>query len=179
MPSYTRAAVLILFASYHLTIAAPVPDNSNQVNNAYTGTAGDASGGSVLSESNAPKSIFNGGNLLKLFSGNGGNGKSANSGTASAILPSSLQVGGSNTDGSSSGGTNANSVGNTYSGAGGIAKGGDTVASGGLLELFSDNAGSGGSASSGSAGSPVITTTTSTRKLGKSRIIRVVRMRSK
>lgn len=69
MPSYTRAAVLILFASYHLAIAIPVPDESNQVDNAYSGTGGDASGGRVLSDSNAPKSIFNGGTLLKLFSG--------------------------------------------------------------------------------------------------------------
>lgn len=67
MPSYTKAAALILFASYHLAIAAPVPDDSNQVGNAYTGTGGNASGGDVLNSS-APKGLLDEG-LIKLFSG--------------------------------------------------------------------------------------------------------------
>jgi hypothetical protein len=48
MPSFNlKTSIVVLFAAHHLAIAAPAPTNSKQLNNAYSGSGGNASGGHV------------------------------------------------------------------------------------------------------------------------------------
>ena len=66
MPSF-KASIVVLFAASHLAVASPISSNSNEVNDAFSGSGGDASGGNVYpSESN------NRSGLLAGITGKGG-----------------------------------------------------------------------------------------------------------
>ncbi|WWD17431.1 hypothetical protein CI109_101872 [Kwoniella shandongensis] len=140
--------LVIILPFLAMTLAAPVPEGGS----AYTGVGGQASGGSVTR-------ITEGGlinlDILNIGSDNAGNGGSANSGSA---------LGGAGTGGCTlgqllGGGEGATGTGGSaYTGAGGVANGGDVITHtyGGLINLHalnigSGNAGNGGSANSGSA----------------------------
>ncbi|KAF8887935.1 hypothetical protein CPB84DRAFT_1749595 [Gymnopilus junonius] len=132
----TIVSIVSLFIACHLAIAAPVPDTTNQVDNAYSGVGGHAIGGSVTHNTISGTRLLGGSlGLLKLFSDNAGSGGRANSAPAVATIPSNLRVGtsSSNTDSSTS-----NIVGNSFSGAGGITDGGSVNGAGdALISLFS------------------------------------------
>lgn len=55
MPSF-KASIVVLFAASHLAAASPVSSNSNEVNNAFSGSGGNASGGNVYSSESNNKS---------------------------------------------------------------------------------------------------------------------------
>lgn len=153
-----KASIAILFVASHLAIAAPVPDTTNQVNNAYSGGGGHAIGGSVTHNTISGTRLLGGGTgLLKIFSGissvvsrdiqnihlperiidNAGNGGRANSRPSVAGTPSNLRVGMS-TSANNADGNISNTVGNAYSGVGGIADGGPVSGAGdALIDVFS------------------------------------------
>ncbi|KAF9480462.1 hypothetical protein BDN70DRAFT_877603 [Pholiota conissans] len=144
MPSTSLLTLILVVALSTLpaaTIPLPLPDTDNQVNNAYSGTGGKASGGSVIHSTSTGGTGLT---LLSLFSGNAGNGGDAKSGAATT-------GGAVNVTGDSTGTTN-NVAGNAYTGAGGTANGGDVDGpNSALIEIGSNNAGNGGNASSGKA----------------------------
>jgi len=59
MPSF-KTSIVVLFAVSQLAVASPAPFNSNEVNNAYSGSGGDASGGNVYPESNNKSGLLAG-----------------------------------------------------------------------------------------------------------------------
>jgi len=136
-------------------IPNPNPDITDEINNSYSGAGGRTSGGGVNTNSPNPNLLLGGMGLLDLASGNGGRGGLAKSGPA---VPGSGRVniaGPTVTDpnGSASGsGSTTHSVGNAYSGAGGIAEGGGVTNNPSLVKLFSGNGGNAGDASSGPSG---------------------------
>ena len=64
MPSF-KASIVVLFAASHLAAASPVSSNSNEVNNAFSGSGGDASGGNVYSSESNNRSGLLGGIITK------------------------------------------------------------------------------------------------------------------
>ncbi|KDR84775.1 hypothetical protein GALMADRAFT_131566 [Galerina marginata CBS 339.88] len=149
-----NASIFIFLAACHFAVAAPVPEN--QIANAYSGDAGNASGGSVIHNNAAGTRLLGGLGLIKLFSDNAGRGGFASSGPAIAKTPSAHRDGAKGDNLYSPGGNN--NVGNAYSGAGGVADGGSVDDAGkDLITIFSDDAGDGGMANSGFAASGIKT----------------------
>ena len=71
MYSNVSASLITLFFAFYLAIAAPVPDTTNQVDNAYSGIGGHAVGGSVTHNTISGTRLLGGvPSMLKLFSGN-------------------------------------------------------------------------------------------------------------
>ena len=52
-----------------LPIPLPIPDNSDEINNSYSGAGGDASGGSVTTNPPNPNGLLGGTSLLNFASG--------------------------------------------------------------------------------------------------------------
>lgn len=157
MPSVLRSvlATLLNFVCV-LVIAVPYPDSvstseiatSNDVTNAISGPAGDASGGSVFC--NPGILGINGFTLANLGSNNAGNGGSSSSGdVVSQILskarPDALKI---FSRWSTNKGWDSHVTANAASGSAGDASGGDAC-KGGLINIDSNDAGNGGAADSG------------------------------
>ncbi|KIJ68731.1 hypothetical protein HYDPIDRAFT_24984 [Hydnomerulius pinastri MD-312] len=152
MHSYSAFTLIFvaLAASVH---SLPVDDivARNGVGDAFSGAGGQASGGSVdATPGNCTGTTCPWGavlpvlEILKVDSENGGNGGGATSGAAlgsAALGP----ISGAHATGKAP-------MGNSYSGVGGQAMGGSTNDSTpAMIELESDNAGTGGDAPSGSS----------------------------
>ncbi|KAF8971558.1 hypothetical protein BDZ97DRAFT_1753343 [Flammula alnicola] len=173
MPSITanaKASLVLLFVLNHLALASPVPfpQNSNQIDNAYSGAGGHASGGSINKGTGGSTGILGGLELVDAFSHNAGNGGTANSGN-SVAGGQSVDIGG---DQNTAAGSTANAIGNTYTGVGGTADGGSVNGDcGGLINLSSCNAGNGGKANSGASGPLAVAKST------KTKISRIIHLR--
>lgn len=141
-------------------IPNPNPDTTNQISNAYSGPGGHASGGGPVTTDLSKSGLLLGlvgGDLLDVGSGtplhrilstclildaeNGGKGGEANSGPA---IPGSSHVtvagAGSSTDPNGSASSSkdmSNAIGNSYSGTGGTADGGDVDTRLSAIKLFS------------------------------------------
>ncbi|KII93425.1 hypothetical protein PLICRDRAFT_673196 [Plicaturopsis crispa FD-325 SS-3] len=155
----TTIIFTVLAASLQLAAAAPWPLPRQIMvrgGDAYTGAGGKAPGGSVVGSSGGfgserTSGLGSTGGLVDLFSDNAGQGGDASSGPAGTGRRIKFKgYKAISSGGGSGGGGGGGSGSNAYTGVGGSAPGGSVDGkTGGLVELFSGNAGQGGEAGSG------------------------------